>query len=165
MALFGPIGVVRARCARWPEFHAAFAYAAQAVTPDSPVHARIRALAEGATLRVELPGGAHAVEMAYRTKSRSEGFFETHRKYVDVQVIVAGDESMETAAAAQLGVTQAYDEARDFAKYAETDAASVLRMRAGDVAVFWPEDAHMPSLAVKSPGLVRKTVIKVPVPA
>jgi beta-galactosidase beta subunit len=35
-------------------------------------------------------------------------------------------------------------------------------MQTGDAAVFWPEDAHMPSLAPKEPGLVRKAVIKVP---
>lgn len=165
MALFGTLATVRSQCARLPEFHAAFVYAGQALTPGSAVHARITALAGGSTHRHELPGGAYAVEMAYQTKPRPEGFFETHRKYIDVQVIVAGDELMEVAAAAQLGVTQAYDEAKDVTKHADTDAASVLRVRTGDAAVFWPEDAHMPSLAVKKPGLVHKTVIKVLVPA
>ena len=68
-------------------------------------------------------------------------------------------------AAAQLGITQAHDEAKDLTKHADTGAASVLRVRTGDVAVFWPEDAHMPALAVKGPALVRKTVVKVPVVA
>jgi biofilm protein TabA len=42
-------------------------------------------------------------------------------------------------------------------------AASVLRMRAGDVAIFFPADGHMPSLHWRDGGLVRKTVVKVPV--
>ena len=165
MAFFGALATVRARCARFPEFNSAFAYAEQALTPGSAVHARITALAGGSTHRHELPGGVYAMEMAYQTKPRPEGFFETHRKYIDVQVIVAGDELMEVAAAAQLGITQAHDEAKDLTKHADTGAASVLRMRTGDAAVFWPEDAHMPALAVKGPALVRKTVVKVPVVA
>jgi len=72
---------------------------------------------------------------------------------------------MAVAAAAQLGITQAYDETKDLTKHADTDTASVLRVRTGDVAVFWPEDAHMPALAAKRPALVRKTVVKVPVGA
>ena len=76
-----------------------------------------------------------------------------------------GEELMEVAAASGLVVAQTYDEARDLIKYADTDAASVVRAQAGDVVVFWPEDAHMPSLMAREPGLVRKTVIKVPTPA
>jgi biofilm protein TabA len=163
MAFFGPLATVRQRCAPLPEFQAALAYAAEALTPGSPVHARIAALAGGTNHRQELGGGAYAVEMAYLTKPRAEGFFETHRKYIDVQVLVAGDELMELAPVSRLGVTQPYDPAKDFAKHTDTRESSVLRATAGDVAIFWPEDAHMPSLAVNAPALVRKTVVKVPV--
>ena len=133
--------------------------------PGSAAYARIMALSGGSTHRQELPGGACAIETAYQTKTRPEGFFETHRKFVDVQVIVAGEEMMEVARADRLAVTLPYDEGRDFTKYGDSDSASVLRTQAGAVAVFWPGDAHMPSLAVSQPSLVRKTVIKVPVSA
>jgi YhcH/YjgK/YiaL family protein len=163
MAFFGPLATVRARCARFPEFHAAFLFAGEALTPGSAVFARIMGLLDGSTHRVELPGDAYVVEMVYQTKPRPEGFFETHRRFIDVQVIVAGEELMEVTDAARLRVAKAYDAKKDFTKYASTAEASVLRMRTGDVAIFWPEDAHMPSLALKEPGLVRKAVVKVPV--
>lgn len=157
--------MVRAQCAPFPELRAALDYAAEALTPGSEINARIAALAGGTVNRTELGGGVYAIEMAYETKHRTEAFFETHRKYIDVQVVVAGEELMEVASATQLAVAQPYDESRDLTKYADTDAGSVLRVRAGDVAVFWPADAHMPSLAVKRPEAVRKTVVKVPAPA
>ncbi len=165
MALFGPFSTVRDRCVRWPEFSAAFAYVAEALAPGSPARERIQTLAEGASHREGLPDGAHAVEMAYRTKRPQEGFFESHQKFIDVQVIVSGEEVMEAAAAGPLGVMEAYDEAKDMTHHADPAAASRLRLRAGDVAVFWPEDAHKPSIAVDGPALVRKTVVKVPAPA
>ena len=162
MAIFGSLATVRGQCARFPEFSAAFVYAGEALAAGSAVHARIMGMPGGSTHREELPGGAYVVEMTYRTKPRPEGFFETHRKFIDVQVIVTGDELMEVTEAARLEITQPYDTAIDFTKLADTNEASILRMQTGDAAVFWPEDAHMPSLAPKEPGLVRKAVIKVP---
>ena len=50
--------------------------------------------------------------------------------------------------------------------YGDYAAASQLRFRAGEAAVFFPKDGHMPSLrAGATAQLVRKTVVKVPVPA
>jgi beta-galactosidase beta subunit len=43
------------------------------------------------------------------------------------------------------------------------EAASVLRLGAGEAAVFFPVDGHMPSIAIAAPVLVHKSVIKVPV--
>jgi YhcH/YjgK/YiaL family protein len=162
MALFGSLPAVCQQCPD-PAFRAAFAYAKEALTPGSEAHARIMALTSGSTHRHELPGGAYAVEMAYQTKPRVGGFYETHRRFIDVQVIVAGEEAMEVEHAERLAVALPYDEDRDFTKYCDSDSPSVLRTRTGDVAVFWPADAHMPSLAVNQPSLVRKTVVKVPV--
>lgn len=162
MALIGTFAAVRRRCAHLPEFQTALAYVAEALTPGSFVRARIDALGEGSSHRQELPDGAHAVETAYRTKPRSEGFFESHRRYVDLQVVVSGTECMEVSGAAGLAVAQPYDEAKDLITYADTDEASRLRVREGEAVVFWPEDAHLPSMAVGTPGLVRKIVVKVP---
>jgi len=163
MACFGPWTSVRDRCGRQPSFAAAFAYVTEVMTPGAAAHVRIAALPAGASHRHELAGGAYAMEMAYLTKPRAEGFFESHRRFIDVQVVVEGDEFMEVTAAATLGLAQPYDPAKDFTKHADADAPSVLRVSAGQAAIFWPEDAHMPSLAVGRPALVRKTVVKVPV--
>ncbi len=162
MALFGSFAAVRARCARWPEFAAALAYAGEALTPGTAVRARIDAQPEGTSHRVELPGGAYAIESVYRTKARSEGFLETHRRYIDVQVVVAGEELMDVTSPAACTALP-YDSEKDFAKHAAATAVSTLRIRAGEAAVFWPEDVHQPSIAVGEPALVRKVVIKVPV--
>jgi len=163
MACFGTLSTVRGQCAPSPEFAAAFAYAAEALKPGSEANRRILSLKAGENHRCELGGGVYVSEMAYQTKARSDGFFETHRKHIDVQVIVQGDELMEVAPAELLAVTQPYDAAKDFAKHADTKLGSVLRVRESDVAVFWPADAHMPSLAIAGPALVRKAVVKVPV--
>lgn len=162
MAIFGPFHQVKAQLGH-ARFAAALAYAEELLRAGSKAHQRLQGIAAGTTERVELAGGSFALEQPYEPKLRPDGFFESHRKYIDVQLIVAGEELMEVEDVSRLTVAQAYDPERDFIKYADTATASVLRMRAGDVAVFYPEDGHMPSLRWRGPGLVRKSVVKVPV--
>lgn len=162
MAIFGPFAQVKNQIAS-ARFAATLAYVEEALRAGSEAHGRIGRVASGATERVELAGGAFALEQTYAPKPRPEGFFESHRKYIDVQVIVEGEELMEVEDVSRLVVTQDFTPERDLIKYADTTVASVLRMRAGDVAVFFPEDGHMPSLHWRGTGLVRKTVVKVPV--
>jgi biofilm protein TabA len=163
MAIFGPFSTVKPQIAADPRFSAALAYVEEALRSGSVTHGRIGQVATGTTGRVELAGGSFALEQAYVPKPRPEGFFESHRNYIDVQVIVEGEELMEVEDVARLTITTAYNPERDLIKYADTGVASVLRMRAGDVAVFLPEDGHMPSLHWRGTGVVRKTVVKVPV--
>jgi biofilm protein TabA len=162
MALFGPFFQVKSQASS-ARFEVALAYVEEALRVGSEAHARIGRVALGTTERIELAGGAFALEQAYLPKARPEGFFESHRRYIDVQVIVEGEELMEVEDIARLVVSAPYLPERDLIKYADTAVASVLRMRAGDVAIFYPEDGHMPSLHWRGTGLVRKTVVKVPV--
>ena len=161
MAFFGPLDDLRAQIDS-PRFAVALRYAMEALDPGTQTHRRISGLAVGESHRQELGGGVFAIEAAYVTKPRAEGFFESHRKYIDVQVMVAGEEIMEVEDIERLREAAAYDTDRDFIKYTHGEGASVLRMRAGDVAVFFPDDGHMPSIQAAGPVLVRKTVVKVP---
>lgn len=164
MAQFGPLASLRQQNPSL-QFAVAFAYAAETLRAGSPPHARLAAMSAGTSERVELGDGVFAIEQVYHAKPREDGFFEAHRKFIDVQVIVEGIELMEVEDIARLTVTMDYDAERDFGKYAiDVPKAAKLIMRAGDAALFFPSDGHMPSLRVADEStLVRKTVVKVPV--
>lgn len=163
MAQFGPFAVVRAQQLA-PQFAVTFAYVEEALRAGSEINRRILAVPAGTSHRVELGGGVFAMEQAYWTKARPEGFFEAHRRYIDVQVIVAGAEAMEVDDVARLTVTMPYDAERDFEKFTNSQPASRLIVRAGDIALFFPADGHMPSLHERDDAqVVQKTVVKVPV--
>jgi biofilm protein TabA len=162
MAIFGSFSTVQAQLGGLIRFNAALAYVADMLDPKSAAHRRISRLASGASERIELTDGAFAIEQVYPAKLRPEGFFESHRKYIDVQVIVAGEEAMEVDDISRLVISEAYNPERDFVKYADTAAASRLMLRTGDTAIFFPVDGHMPGLKSAGPVLVRKTVVKVP---
>jgi YhcH/YjgK/YiaL family protein len=144
-------------------FAASFAYLDELFRSGSPAAIRLRGIRPGETERIELSGGAFALEQVYRSKVRSEGFFESHRKFIDLQVIFEGEEWMEVVDLDRCIMRDSYDAQRDFSAYEDT-AGSSLWLRARDAAVFHTSDVHMPGLCgTSAPALVRKTVIKVPV--
>jgi YhcH/YjgK/YiaL family protein len=101
----------------------------------------------------------YAIVMEYTTKPRSEGVWEAHRRYADVQVILHGVERMGYAHLADLAVTKPYDAQKDAEMLAGD--GDFLVVCQGMFAVFMPEDAHMPGQAVAEPAAVKKVVVKV----
>jgi YhcH/YjgK/YiaL family protein len=169
MAIFGPFPTVRGQAPRSQSFEAALAYAAEALRPGSEAHARLLALPLGETARIELGGGVHAMEQAYRTRARAEGRWESHRAHVDLQLVLAGEELIEVAAAARLSVAEDLTPGKDVLFYAPAPPAhsmtggGILRLGPGDAALLFPDDAHLTAIAIGPAALVRKTVVKIPV--
>jgi YhcH/YjgK/YiaL family protein len=96
---------------------------------------------------------------AYQTKPREKGAWESHRKYIDVQYVVDGIERMGWAPFSQLSVTKPYSADNDAALY--SGDGDFIVARAGTFLVLWPDDAHMPGIAVADPVQVRKVVVKI----
>jgi biofilm protein TabA len=164
MAIYGSIDSVRAQTPRTEGFATAFAYLAQLFTAGSEVQKRVCALVPGERNKIDLGGGAFVLEETYETKSRAEGFFESHRKFIDIQAICEGEELMEVADIAAMTVRQPYNPERDLIVYEDNTNAALLRVHPGEAAVFFPSDVHMPTMSVRAtPVKVRKCVVKVPV--
>jgi biofilm protein TabA len=89
---------------------------------------------------------------------------EAHRRYIDLQFIASGEEAIGWAPLERLAITQPYDEAKDncFGTVISGDLTRI-HLRAGQLAVFYPEDAHAPKLAVGPSVPVTKIVVKVAV--
>jgi YhcH/YjgK/YiaL family protein len=155
---------VRGQAPRTPAFEAALAYAAEALTPGSAAHRRLLALPAGETVRVELSGGVHAMDQAYLTRAREGGRWESHRAHVDLQVVVVGEETIEVAEASRLAVAEDLTPGKDVIFYAPAVAGGALRVGAGGAVLLFPADAHLTGLPLGPAALVRKTVVKIPVP-
>ncbi len=164
MALFGSLGALRAQAPQIPRFAAAFTYVEDLLKENSAARARLRAIDRGGSQRIELGEGVFAIEQVYDSKTRAEGFFESHRKYIDLQVVVEGDEIMEVVDAARIAGKDAYNPERDLQLYGDVADASRLRVTQGLATIFFPVDVHMPGLQPDGRAqLVRKTVVKIPV--
>lgn len=101
----------------------------------------------------------YAVVAEYRTAPKAQGQWEAHRRYLDIQCLAAGEETVGYAPLAGLKVVEPYNAGRDCLFL--QGKGEFLVLRPGMFVLFMPQDAHMPGLAAGSPGLVRKVVIKV----
>ncbi|MHC4386968.1 MAG: NanQ anomerase/TabA/YiaL family protein, partial [Planctomycetota bacterium] len=80
----------------------------------------------------------------YETKPVEEGRLEIHRKYLDIQYIVRGEECIGYAPLEGLAETMAYDGENDAALYKFEPLMSKLILKQGSFAIFWPNEPHMP---------------------
>jgi|SRR3989304_807630 len=120
----------------------------------------IHSLADG---RVEIDGQqVFAIIQRYETVIAGVPKFEYHKKYIDIQYVVSGEEVIGWAPADEITVTEAYDADKDicFGTVPKGKITPVY-MRAGQVAVLYPEDGHAPRLAAGAPSHVLKVVVKV----
>ena len=114
--------------------------------------------------RIEIDGERlYASVASYETGSREERRYEAHRRYIDVQVLLAGEETIDVALERDLPVLEAYDEQRDVMFLKPPAHAASLPMRPGRFAVFFPHDVHRPGCHLKDKHKVRKIVMKVAV--
>ncbi len=162
MAVFGTLNVVKKQLTQ-KKFNTAFEYLEKVLKTGTLEHQRLLNLNAGAFKQEKLEGSSFALEQVYISKDRKECFFESHKQYIDVQFILEGEEIIEVINSSDLHIDLAYDEDKDVIKYKDTSNASQIKLKKGDVAVFFPEDAHMPCLKIGENVKVFKTVVKVEV--
>jgi YhcH/YjgK/YiaL family protein len=97
------------------------------------------------------------------TKPPEQVKFEAHRRYIDIQLVVRGQEAIGVAPVSALGTVEPYDPAKDIEFFAVPAISETLALHAGDFAVFAPGDGHRPSLHLDGPHVSRKAVVKVSV--
>lgn len=113
--------------------------------------------------RYDLDGArVYCLVQRYRTRDAAEAKFEAHRRYADVQCLLAGRETILWAPLPVLGaVTEAYLAERDVEFYQRPAAATALRLEPGRFVVLFPNDGHAPGLECGGPTDVVKAVVKV----
>jgi len=114
----------------------------------------------------ELPVGKHGIdgELVYAMVSQGPGrrkedaLLETHEKYIDIQLVLAGTDDMGWKPRSLCRQPAGdYDQKTDVQFFADRPDAWIST-ESGAFVIFFPEDAHMPLI---SSGQIRKVVVKV----
>ncbi len=114
--------------------------------------------------RIDIDGDRlYASVATYETGPPEERRFEAHKKYMDVQVLLDGEEVIDVSLECDLSAVEAYDETRDVMFLAPPQQVASLPMRTGFFAVFYPHDIHRPGCRQREKRRVRKIVMKVAV--
>ncbi len=115
---------------------------------------------------IEIDGkNVYGLLQSYETKiPQSTVPFEGHRKYIDLQFVIEGKETIYWTPTHCLTPTIPYDAAKDiwFSHAPRGDATEIV-LSSGKLAVFFPEDAHATRQAAGQPMPVKKVIVKVAV--
>ena len=106
-----------------------------------------------------LENGVYFMVQQYATKPVEAGKWEAHRKYIDIQLVLDGNERIGYAPITGLEEATAYEEEADV-QFFEGEG-SLLQVPGGSFCIFFPEDAHMPG--IRGTDNVPKIVVKIPV--
>jgi YhcH/YjgK/YiaL family protein len=91
-------------------------------------------------------------------REKKDALLETHEKYIDIQLVLAGTDEMGWKPRSSCKRPSGeYDPETDLQFFADEPDAW-LSVESGSFAIFFPEDAHMPMI---SPGQIHKVVVKV----
>ncbi len=141
------------RSARYEAIHPLF--------PRAFAFLRETDLASLPDVRINLDGDRlYANVQTYLTKEHTEGRFETHRRYIDIQYIISGNEL--------IGYMPSDAGKKEISPYdAETDCAfchgtpMLCLVKEGVCMVLFPGEPHAPCLSTDGASLVKKIVVKV----
>ena len=106
--------------------------------------------------------GVTANVQEYTTFPASEGSFETHDKFFDIQYVISGKEQFGYCKREGLVLKEEQPE-NDLKFYQEPALSGTVLLLPGDLIVVAPEDAHKPRCCADGPEFVRKVVVKVKV--
>jgi len=162
MAIFGKLEIVKKQLSS-DKFTKAFDYLENVLKQGTTENERLLSLPLNAFEKVDIDENNFGLEQVYNSKERESCFFESHKQYIDVQFILEGEEIIEVANSSELSIDMPYSDKMDLMKYTMTNNSSIVKLKKGDVAIFYPEDAHMPCVTLSKSLKVVKTVVKVAV--
>ncbi|MGD0551609.1 MAG: YhcH/YjgK/YiaL family protein [Sedimentisphaerales bacterium] len=97
----------------------------------------------------------------YTTKLLSEGKLEAHRKYIDIQFLLEGQELLGYAPLKGLTIAEVYNPQKDIAFFNTPKEITKVKLEPGLFCILFPDDAHLSCLQLAGPTEVRKVVIKI----
>jgi YhcH/YjgK/YiaL family protein len=99
---------------------------------------------------------------SYETKTPENSVFEAHKKYIDIQVVLEGEEIIGFDAPEALELTKPYSDEADCMFYALGNTYDPVKFGKGKLTVIFPEEPHAPGIAINNaPSKVKKAIFKV----
>lgn len=115
----------------------------------------------------KIPLGRHEIcEGAYinidEYQTRSEIKFEAHKKHVDIQFLIEGEEKVFVTETNELVECTSYNEEKDVIFYNTPDRnLNTLFLTKGKFIILYPDDAHSPCTLIDVPKRVKKAIVKI----
>lgn len=112
--------------------------------------------------RYDLSNGIYYMVQEYTTRPASDCGLESHKKYIDIQWIIDGQEMIQVANINRLKLKKEYDFDNDIMFWEIPKHICSCVLSKNSYLVLYPNDAHRPSLYIGSSNVVKKIVVKIP---
>lgn len=110
--------------------------------------------------RFEISGNDFfGIGLEYETRDASECLWEAHRKYLDVHVILEGEELVQITQLDHTKETKEYDPEGDYALF-EGEKEQVIHLKKGTFLALYPNEVHRTAVSVSGVSSVKKIVFK-----
>lgn len=112
----------------------------------------------------EIDDEAYANIDVYETKEYDICFPEAHKRYIDIQMLLSGEERLDFANISELSIKDDYDEEWDIMFFHNPEKMNTLYLKKGYFALLYPTDAHKPQIkSSENSQTVKKVVVKIAV--
>ena len=102
---------------------------------------------------------------SYISKPENECKFESHKRYIDIQMLFKGEEIIQWHPVSKMDISIPYNAEKDIVFYADPATGYDTGVLTDDIfMIFYPEDAHKPQIFLKSPTEINKVVVKIILP-
>ncbi|WP_410208690.1 YhcH/YjgK/YiaL family protein [Fusobacterium sp.] len=96
-----------------------------------------------------------------KTKDEKDGFFEAHKKYIDIHIVIEGDENIGYFPASKAKVSKEYDAAGD-CEILDGKAETFIHLNNGRFLALFPGEPHMALIKHgEHPGVIKKVIFKI----
>lgn len=96
------------------------------------------------------------------TKGLNEGKFETHEKYVDVQILLEGSEVLAWADSKELFEAEPYNDVKDATYYQKGSVENRMKITPNMFYICFAHDGHKAVRHIDFPTRYKKIVLKLP---
>ena len=96
-----------------------------------------------------------------KTKEVKDGFFEAHKKYIDIHIVFEGDENIGYFPASKAKVAKEYDAQGDCV-ILDGEAETFIHLKEGRFLALFPEEPHMALIKYgEKPATIKKVIFKI----
>ena len=94
---------------------------------------------------------------SYVADGQPGDFFETHRKYLDIHLVLENTEDMAVSSVKSTTVSQPYNKEKDIELY-EGKVEQLIHLKSGECLITFPEDLHQPKVRVNDLPLKKSSI-------
>jgi len=111
--------------------------------------------------RYDINGNTYVNIETYTTESFEHRRYESHRRYIDLQCVLSGEENLYVHDIKTLVPCTDYDIEKDIIFYKRDYKMEPIKLNPQICVELYPNDGHMPCVMFDKPRKIRKAVFKI----